>query len=150
MEKKDLLLVHLREDARQSLTDISKKTHCPISTLFDRLKSYQKRQIITKHTTLVNFPALGFHCRATIILKVERDHREEVRSILLKQERINSLYKINNGYDFMLESVFETVKDMEDFLEQLEVKFRILDKKAYYIIEELKRECFLANPDRIF
>jgi len=35
---------------------------------------------------------------------------------------------------------------MEDFIEAFEQKFKVLAKEIFYIIDDLKREEFLASP----
>jgi len=64
-----LLLSHFRRNARESLTTISRETRVPVSTIFDKLKHYE-RQFIRKHTTLVDFSKLGYMTRANVMLKV--------------------------------------------------------------------------------
>ncbi|MFH1770735.1 MAG: Lrp/AsnC family transcriptional regulator [archaeon] len=149
MDKKDIMfLAHLRNNARETLTKISKKTHIPISTLYDRLKLHEG-DIITKHTTLIDFAKLGYLCKANITIKVDIEDRDAVRAYLLCQNNVNSLFKINNGYDFLIEGVFKHVKEMEDFMETFEKKYRVLEKNVYYIIEDLKRESFMAETENV-
>lgn len=138
------LISQLRENGRQTLTEISKKTKIPISTLFDRLKAHQGG-LILKHTTLIDFAQLGFNCRANILLKSGREEREGLMSYLKEYPAINNLYKVNNGFDLLAEAIFHNVKDMEEFIEMLEGKFKIEDKRTFYIIDELKREDFEIN-----
>jgi len=146
--KKDLLIIaNLRNDARMSLTKMSKSIHIPISTIFDRLKM---NDIIVKHTSLIDFAKLGYKVRAQIAFKVGREDKEALRECLMKHESCNSVLKINNGYDFMIEGIFKEIKEMEDFLEQLEQKFKILEKTCFYIIEDLKKEAFMSNPELVF
>lgn len=145
----DLLFIsYLRKNARETLTRISRKTQIPISTLYDKLRS-NHNNIITKHTTLIDFARLGFNCRASVALKVEREQRDEIRGFLMKSPSVNNLFKINNGFDFMLDAVFHNVKEMEDFMDVLQSKFKILDQKTHFIIEEIERENFLADPDML-
>jgi len=147
MKRSDVLfLSFLRQDARQTLTNISRKTRIPISTLYDKLKQ-QEHTWILKHTTLIDFAKLGYNCRAKIILSVIKEDKERVRNFLKEHASINSLYKINNGYDFMVEGIFENVKLLEAFLDQLDSEFGITEKKVFYVIEDIKRECFLSKPE---
>ena len=119
LRKKDLmLLASFRQDARMSLTDMSKKTRVPISTIFDKLKTYQK-EFIKKHTTLVDFSKLGYNTRAKIAIKVKKEQKEDIKEYLSKNESINSIYKINNGFDFLIEGIFVHVKDMQGISMQL-------------------------------
>lgn len=147
MKKKDLLLIaNLRANARATLTSISKKVQMPISTIFDRLKSHSDG-IIKKHTTLIDFAKLGYNTRAHITLKVHKNEREKLRQYLKTHMYVNTIYKINNGYDFLIEVVFRELKQLEDFGEELDEKFKIRGKQVYYIIEDIKRENFLSDPE---
>lgn len=146
MNQKDLLILsHLRKDARMTLTNMSKATNVPISTIYDRIKM-QENGLIKKHTTLIDFGKMGYNTRANVTLKVERENRDSVKDYLMKHPNTNSVYKVNNGFDFMVECVFRNVKDLEDFMEQLDQKFKVVDSKTYYIIDDIKREAFMANP----
>ena len=146
LQKKDLqIIAHLRQDARMSLTNMSKKTNIPISTIFDRLKLHEGN-VIKKHVSLLDFNKLGYMTRANIVLKVDRAKRDELREHLLKNPQINSVYKVNNNYDFMIEGIFKHLKEMEEFMEKLEDRFKILDKKVYYLIDDIKKEEFMADP----
>lgn len=150
MNQKDLkIIAQLRQDARMPLTKMSKNIHIPISTIFDRLKVNEK-EIIIKHTSLLDFTKLGYNTRANITLKVDRDDKKALKEHLMKHQQVNSVYKINNGFDFMVEGIFHQIKDMEDFMESLEQKFKILDKKSFFIIEDLKREMFMSNVNLVF
>jgi DNA-binding Lrp family transcriptional regulator len=140
------LLTHLRYNARETLTSISRKTRIPISTLYDKLKAYETTTIL-KHATLIDFAKLGYNCRANIFLRTGRDVRERLCKYLKSHPSINNLFKVNNGFDFLAEGVFESVRQMEDFLEELEQEFLLEDKKAHYIIEDIKREGFLAKEN---
>lgn len=138
------IIAALRQNARETLTNLSKSIKVPISTLYDRLKSHES-SIITKHTTLLDFTKLGFNCRANIMLRTGRESREKLGSYLKAHPVINNLYKINNGYDFLAEGIFTNVKELEDFLEELEAMFQIEEKKTHYIIEDIKREEFMSE-----
>jgi len=144
---KDLIiLAHLRKNARERLTKISRITGIPVSTIFDRLKLHE-HGLITKHTTLLDFNLLGFVTRATIILKVNKHDREKLQQHLYKNKRINTAYRINNGYDFLIDVLTKNMKELEEFLEDLEKNYNIYDKRVYYVIDYLKQEAFLSDYD---
>ena len=149
LQKKDLwILSELRVNSRESLTNISKNTGVPISTIFDKLKCYQE-SLITKHTTLLDFSKLGFNARANIMIKVDRMVREEVRKILLNNLNVNSVYKISNGFDFMIEGIFKNVKDVEEFIDYLGSKFKMEKSEVYYIVEDIRKEDFMNNKETL-
>ncbi len=149
MQNKDLAIMSsLRQNARQTLTMMSRKTKIPVSTIYDWLKCHENGEdgLITRHTTLLNFRKLGFSTRATAIIKVPHEQREMVRDFLMKNPYVNTLMKINNEFDFFFEVVFREMRELEGFFEQLEEGFSVRTKKVFYVIEELKRESFLSEP----
>jgi DNA-binding Lrp family transcriptional regulator len=149
MSYKDMVLIaHLRRNGRETLTEISKKTHIPISTLYDKLKVHEN-SIIKKHTTLLDFEKLGYSCKVKIILSVERIDRERLEEHLKRQTNVNSLFKINNGYDFMIEGIFTNIREADNFVNSLNDKFKVKDHKEFYIIEDVKREGFMDDPDMV-
>jgi len=144
--KKDLLILsNLRKNARMSLTNMSKATSIPISTIFDKLKVHENN-IIKKHTALIDFEKLGFSTRANICIKIDKEKRNEAKEYLIKHQNINSVFKINNGFDFLIEAVFKHIKDLEFFLDTLEERFNVVETQIYYLIEDIKREDFMADP----
>jgi DNA-binding Lrp family transcriptional regulator len=145
-KKKDLmLLAHLRENSRAHLKEIARKTRIPVSTLHDRIKA-KAGDAILRNSCLLNFEVLGFSVKAHVMFKINKTDKENVRKYLLKSLNVNNMYKINNGYDFIVEFVFKTVSDMENYLEEVDQKFRIKNKDVHYIIEDIKRESFLSDP----
>ncbi len=145
LDSKDLLIMsHLRNNARKNLTNISKETRIPVSTLFNRLKTFESTYI-RRHTAILDFSKLGYGAVANIMIKVNKAQKIELGAFLKKNRNINSLVKITNGYDFIVEGVFESIFELEDFLETLDERFKILKKDVYYVIEDIKREEFLAD-----
>ena len=50
----------------------------------------------------------------------------------------------------MVEGILNQIKDLEEFLDNLDNKLKIIEKKSFFIIEDLKREAFMSNPNLIF
>ncbi len=140
------ILSHLRQNSRETLTRISRLTKIPISTIYDKLKG-NEQGVILKHTALIDFSKLGFNTRVNLLIKVNKKQRDELRSYLMTQHQVNSVFRINNGYDFLMEGIFREIKDLEDFNERLEDRFDIKGKQTYFIIDEIQRESFLSQPE---
>ena len=149
MNKKELLLISfLRNNARETITNISKGTNMPISTIFDMIKRYEKN-VIMKHTALIDFSALGYNTRVNMMLGVDRKAREDLKKFLKSEQKVNTVYRINNGFDFIVEGIFKNVKELQEFIETIEEKFNITKREVFYIIDDIKREDFLSNPKNI-
>lgn len=146
MNKKEMMIISaLRQNSRRSLTQMSKEIKIPVSTLHEKLNNAMGG-LVKKHTAIIDFSKIGFNTRANVLLKVAREQREKLQDYLMACRNVNSLLKVNNGFDFFAEFIFEHIKDMEDFMEMLEHRFSILAKETFYIIDDIKREEFLANP----
>jgi DNA-binding Lrp family transcriptional regulator len=141
---KDLLILsHLRQNSRATLTELSAATKTPVSTLHDKLKN---QTIIKKNICLLDFNQLGFSTKATLLLKTRPEDKDSVAIYLLHHSNVNSISRINSGFDYMVECYFSGMKDLEEFIENLEKSFKIRQKQVFFIIEELAKEIFLSNP----
>ena len=140
-----LIITELRNNARMALADISRNTGIPVSTIFDKLKKLEER-CVHKHTSLIDFSKVNYNMIVNFVLRVEEKEREKVRSFLLKHNNINNVFRLNSGYDFLVEGVFRDMKQIEDFNEEI-MKFKIVSKKDFHVIEELKKEEFLSEKE---
>ena len=147
LSRKDLLIMsHLRQNGRISLTELSKRTKIPVSTIFDKLKQHQG-DFIKRHTSLIDFSKIGFNTRVNFMLKIDRDKRDGLREYLLKNFNVNSVFKINTTHDFLVDCVFRNMKEMEEWQEELEDSFKIRSKVAHFVVDEVKKEEFLSQPE---
>jgi len=147
-EQDKKIISHLRKNARITLTNMSKRIGVPVSTIFERIKRHEK-SIIRKHTALLDFTQLGYTTIANITIKVDKSIKAEIADFLMKHHSVNSVYKITNGYDFLVEGIFKNLLDLENFNEQLEEKFKIKQKQVYFIIDDIKREGFMGEPELV-
>ena len=147
MKEKELeVLRALRENARETLTTISRRTGIPVSTLFDRLSEY-KQKVIIKHTCLIDYTKLGYDLRVQLLIRMAKD-KDVFEKFITNHLHVNTVYKINNGYDYLVEAVFRNMKDFTEFVQSLD-KFPIKERKEFYILEDLKREAFLTTPTHV-
>lgn len=147
---KDLVIVsHLRQDARITLTRMSRETRIPVSTIFDKIRVYKETGLIRKNTAIVSFERFGYNTKALIFFSAQREDKSKLAQILQNNPNVNSLLKINSGWDLMAEVIFPNYKEIEDFLETIEEQVTLKDKKVFYIIDELKKEEFFSNPEKL-
>lgn len=147
--EKDIRVISaLREDSRSTLKEISKKTGIPISTIYEKLKCY-KEGIIKKNTAIIDFKQLGFSARAKVLFRVDSSERQAFKDCIIKSRNTNSVFRVNNGYDFMAEFVFKDMQELEDYLDLLETKFKIKDKQTFFVVEDLKRESFISLSQQV-
>jgi DNA-binding Lrp family transcriptional regulator len=139
------IISHLRENSRKNLSKISRETRIPVSTIFDRLKKYEK-SVIKKNTALLNFKELGYSVRVNLMLRVDEKGRQEFEKFLSRTENVNTAYSVGTEYDYMLECVFKNIEQWQEFMKKV-MKFKVLDKKEFFIIKDLKKEAFMSNTN---
>ncbi len=149
MKKSEMIILsNLRNNSRQSLTRMGRRTSIPISTIYEKIRYYEEG-VIKKYTVIVDFGKLGFATRVSMLLKTTKDKREELKNFLLESKSVNNIHKLNNEYDFMVDGVFRELKDVEEFLDKVENSFGVSDKKLFYIVDDLKNEGFMSNPEAV-
>ncbi len=141
-KKDEEILAYLRAGARRNLTEISKATKIPVSTVFDRLRKFEQT-FIMRHTSLLDYQKLGLE-RKQIFVKVAKEDRDSVLTFLLRHRHVNTICRVDNKFDFMVEIVFSKLVEYYEFLEALE-QFHVLAREEYYVIDDLKREAFLMK-----
>ncbi len=134
----------LRQNSRLSLTEMSRKTNIPVSTIYERLRSYYG-DIIKRYTVLLDFNKLGYGIRVSIFLKVANNNREKLLRYLEQQQQINNAYRISHGFDILCDAIFTDIGSAEEFTRDLEQKFKLSKIQMFYILEEIKREGFFAE-----
>lgn len=145
MKKTDQTIISaLRTNGRVRLTELSRKTGLPVSTLHERLKKYTKEGILAPKAIL-QFDKIGYAARAHILIAAEHEAKDALFAHLQVHPNVNSLYRINNGWHMLVECVFPDMFALEEFIENLEQKYAIKNKEIHYILGELKREAFFTD-----
>jgi DNA-binding Lrp family transcriptional regulator len=147
ISKKDAEIIsHLRNNARQKITTISRKTLVPVTTIYDKVRMQEKR-FIKKHVTLLDFSKLGMHGCANIAINVEKESKDDLQRFLMANPNVNTLHKVNFSSDFLAEVVFKNIAEVENFVEKIESEYKINKIQIFSLVEELKKESFLTKPE---
>ncbi|MGM5485411.1 MAG: Lrp/AsnC family transcriptional regulator [Nanobdellota archaeon] len=144
MQEKDIPIIsHLRKDARTPLTEISRATKIPKSTVSERIRTYNE-SIFHKHTSLLNFKHIGYNVRTKILFSVDKGREEEFLEHMKDHENTNNIYRVTNGFDFLIDAVFRKTEDLYRFYEEAEDKGST-DSKEYFVLQEIAREKFMEK-----
>lgn len=141
LSKKEIkVLSHLRQDSRQRFKSIARKTGIHKFTVSSITKRLQEQGVI-KNTALLDFRKMGYGIITSFVLKCAQKSR--LNDFLLTHPNINSLSTIEGSYDFFAEAVFRNMKDMHDFIEELEER-GVDSMQQIHLIEDIKKEAFLG------
>ena len=147
-EKDFFILGHLRKNARISLTELSRKTNYPVSTIHDRIKQIENK-FVRKYASIVDFSKLGYDLRMQIFLKIRPEERQEVMTHLIYQNNVNTVVMVSDEFDFLVDCYFTDKLEYNRFLKEIKNKCDLLDYKEIEIIDELKEEAFFLNPQQL-
>lgn len=148
ISEKDIKIVsYLRKNSRATLTDISKKTNVPVSTVYDRIKSTNKN-IIKKYTSIVDFPKLGYNIRAQILLKAKET--QKFHNLIKQNYNINSVYRLNSEYNYLFDVIFKTMSGMEKFNRSLD-SLDVEKVQIHFVSEQVFSENFnILEDDELY
>ncbi len=135
-QKSKQLLNALRKNARTTLTQINRSTDIPVTTLFDHYFELRKNYI-NRHSSVLDYRRLGFHCRNIIILEDD----SEVLWNLLAHPFVNNIYRLKQD-QLMAEIITPSMKEFHELVLFLEDRGFPTTKK-FEIIDELDYERFL-------
>ena len=108
------LIAELRKDGRKPLTQLSRQTGVPVTTIWDWMRR-NKGKGLRRFTALPDYAALGYPSRAFITLKCDKDKKPELGACLKNSPLVNNLWHINNGYDYLLDVICHSMSELEDF-----------------------------------
>ncbi|MBN2454765.1 Lrp/AsnC family transcriptional regulator [Candidatus Woesearchaeota archaeon] len=131
------LLLSLRRNGRAKLSEISRDTGIPTTTLFEHLKQFSAG-CVRKYVPLVDWQSCGFGIRVAGAIKAKQSSKEKLQEFLSSSKSINSLQRINNNLDFFFEALFPMIKDFEEFNENLRSMSAKL--KTFFIVEAVREE----------
>lgn len=143
---RDKVIAALRRDGRAPLTALARLLKRDVDDIHRIIKE-EEGTTITKFTSLLNYELLGYPTHVVMVLAVSSKERAAFTSFLNKSQHLNGLFSINNGYDFLLDLIFKDMRQVHSFVEQLESKFTIYERKEYYILATFAEQRFMANPD---
>lgn len=99
-------------------------------------------EVITKHTVLLNFSKLGYHTQAHIFLRVPIEKRDELKKHLSCHGNVNTLFKMNNGWDFEVETIHHNIRELDNFVDTLKLRYGVTNTEIHYLVDEFVREGF--------
>ncbi len=121
----------LRQNARMSLQEMSRKTGISDATLQFRLKRMKANGVIESFTIKANPAATGFTVTAIMLVQTEAEKHEQAVEALVKIPEISEVYGILGEYDlfvkvwarsleelnFLINDSIRSIDGIEDLLE---------------------------------
>lgn len=143
IKENDLKIISLlRKNSREKITNISRKTKIPVSTVYDKIRSHEKK-LIKKNTSLLDFSKLGYNLRVHFLLRTSQ--REKIEQFSLQHNNVNSVFRIDGDYDYSMDCIFRNMAEVQSFLGYVNSNFAIEKMSVCYVLDEIVREKFLGG-----
>ncbi len=127
------VLCMLRNDARISNKEIAEALGISEATVRRRIKNLIEKNIILGFSVLINVPAIENSIKSYIELKVDQSKIDEVAKRLSLNPWIIAIYRINGEYDLLLEALFISMKEMQDFMDN-DLKLEGIEKISTNVV----------------
>jgi DNA-binding Lrp family transcriptional regulator len=101
--------------------------------------------VIKRYTSLLDLNKIGIHVRVLLLVKADKSSIGNLQDWLMEKPPVNWLTKINGEWKLVAECLFQNIKELESFTEDFEKSFKGVQFSVHYILEDLKRESFLAG-----
>ena len=115
LDDKDRKIIKiLKENSREPIKTISKKTNIRPSTVHQRIQRLIKNNIIDKFTIKLNNKAIGENF--IVFLLVKGTTSEYINSKFLNNKNVKEVFGVTGEYDVMVKLKFKDVEDFNNFI----------------------------------
>ncbi len=97
-----IILRSLRENARMSLLEVSRKSGISDATIQFRLKRMKANGVIERFTVVANPAATGYAVTAIMLVQTDNERHDQAVSALVNIPEITEVYGILGEYDLFL------------------------------------------------
>ena len=141
------ILKLLKEDARMSNADISRKVGLAPSAVLERIRKLERKEIISQYETRIEPRKLGLGLTTIVLIKAD----ENVSSMAIGHElsklpEVQKVYCIAGEYSYLLSVCVKDTDAQAAFLEKLGNIEGVIDSNTLLVLKTLKDSIF-ANID---
>jgi len=136
-ERQSYMLAYFRNQARTSLTPMSKELGIPVSTIHENVDKMEDNGVIKRHSSILDFDDLGYTVRVIVSITAPVD--SDVGEFLDDCEAVNTAWRTTSASDYVAEAVFNEMRGFDEF--QREINNHDVSNVKYSIVmDDIKRE----------
>lgn len=115
LDNKDLKIIEiLKNNAKEPIKDIAKKTEIRPSTIHQRVQRLIKNKIIERFTIRLNNKAIGESFIAFMLIKGTTS--DYINSKFLNTKNVKEVFGVTGEYDVLVKLKFKDVEEFNDFI----------------------------------
>ena len=148
MDKLDFQIIsELRNNARQTASDISKNIHLSVSTVIERIRKMEKNGLIKSYTVITNDHTLGNDI--TVLMEVSMEHprfNDDFISRINDHPNIIACYYLTGEFDFMLKICCRSSEHLEQIHNQIKDCPGVRLTRTHYVLRTVKN-IYSSSPE---
>lgn len=118
VDDKDLAVINvLKENSRESIRDVAKRTKLRPSTVHQRILKLKERGVVEKFTLKLNNKAVG---EGFIVFMLVKTKPSAMLDRIVNNKHVKEFFGVTGEYDLLLKLKFRDVEEFNDFV----IKFR--------------------------
>jgi DNA-binding Lrp family transcriptional regulator len=119
IDEKDIRIIELlKENSRESIKNIARKTKLRPSTVHQRITKLIKNKVIERFTIKLNDEKINEEFIALMFVKTKPETNLDAKA--LSNPHVKEVFGITGEYDLLLKMKFKDVKEFNDYI----IKFR--------------------------
>lgn len=131
----------LRQNARMSLQEMSRRTGISDATIQFRLKRMKANEVIEKFTVTANPTATGYIITAIILVKTDIERHEQAVAALSKLAEVTEVYGILGEYDLFVKVWSRSLEELNAIInDRIRSIDGIEDLLEIVVVERVKEE----------
>ena len=127
-------------DSRQSFREIARKIGISCGTVASRVKDMEKKGIIKKYTTLLNYEKLGYELTAVTEIIVSEGMMMEVGEMIANIRHTVGVYNVTGDSDILVIAKFKSRQDLSAFTKTILKMAHVVRTKTHVVLNTLKEE----------
>lgn len=142
-QKETEIIKRLRNGKRFNISQIARELNMPITTVADRIRKIERNHI-TKRSSLLDYSSMGYASNHMIAIKVKSGSKDALLQLLMANNNVNSVYRINSDHHFLAEVVFRNNFEFISWLDTLKSMSQV-DITSFQILKTEEKEKFLPE-----
>jgi len=131
----------LRQNARMSLQEMSRRTGISDATIQFRLKRMKANGVIEKFTVTANPAATGYTITAIILVKTDIERHEQAVAALSKLAEVTEVYGVLGEYDLFVKVWSRSLEELNAIInDRIRSIDGIDDLLEIVVVERVKEE----------
>ena len=114
------ILEVLQDNARVSISDLSKKVNLSLSAVSERLKKLESSNVIEKYTVILNSQALDKELSVIMNISLENPHQtSEFLNFVRTEDEILECHYVTGEYDYVLKITTRNTATLENLMNRI-------------------------------